>query len=202
MASACPYRLADIVKHYPGAAGCACVSPENIGCKYLNRTSAKGNISVLAVLVASKVETNPWLKASPNVTFVHIRAGDGIVGPNCFHHETDCRSNEYKQRYSRGKAYFDSLDFPPPPYVLLANTKHHTASDIGIPHQEKYMRHVLNYFSALGPTFAKVNGNVDDDFTILATAKRLILTGGGFGKLAAAVAVHQYGPNVTIARKN
>jgi len=81
----CPYRLSDIVKGVKDAGACACVSSnQSVACEYIRNTAKNGDILTLAAIIKSRVELAPWLRATPNVTHVHVRAGDGITGPDWF----------------------------------------------------------------------------------------------------------------------
>lgn len=117
--------------------------------------------------------------------YVHVRAGDGITGPDCFCNPLHCYKNKAGAPYSKSKAFFvKAAENATAPYVIVANTRHHTAHCRGFEHQRKYMQDVLAFFAAKGPSIGRINGDIDSDFVTLASAPKLILCGGGFGKLA------------------
>ena len=192
----CAYRLGDVVKMHSGAVECACEDSSSIGCAYTKATNTKNNLTVLVSIIRKRLRKEPWLHASHSVAYIHVRAGDGIVGPNCFRNTSDCRvSASTGKQYARGKAYFDSLGIPHMPLVVHASTRHHTVDNRGRPHQKHYITDVLTYLSAYGPVVPKINIPVDDTFIELATACHLFITGGGFGQLAHDLTHHFCRPN-------
>lgn len=184
--SAWEYRLNDIIKNYPGARDYACKNPTSLACQYLVKTSAANDYAVLARLVQAKLAEEPWLRLDPSANGIHVRAGDGIIGPDCFFNRSHCLETPCCQ-YGRDKAYFDELDLPNGTYVLYSNTRHGRRKQS---YQRKYLTDVGNYLSQFGPLIYKVNTPIDDTFTEMTTARKLFLTGGSFGKLAKKVQVH------------
>jgi len=178
--SSSEYRLNDIVKNYPGARDYACTNPSSLACQYLTQTSASNDYVQLARLVHAKIVEEPWLGLDPSVIAIHVRAGDGIIGPDCFTNQSQCLHTNCCV-YGRDRAYFDELDLPNGTYVLYSNTKHGNRKE-GM--QRKYLTDVTQYLSQFGPIIHKVNTPIDETFTEMATACSLYITGGGFGKLA------------------
>ena len=86
---------------HPGARKCAC--EHSIGCAYTQATYTKRNLTVLAAIIRSRLRREPWLHASRSVAYIHVRVGDGIVGPNCFRNASDCFVSSTNRPYSRGK---------------------------------------------------------------------------------------------------
>ena len=190
-ATRCPYRLGDIVKQYPGADVCACVHKESVGCMYLAAAPGKNNLTALASILRGRLLKSPWLRASPLVAHIHVRAGDGIIGPDCFHNKSECFVTKAGY-YSRTKAYFDTLTIPRLPLVVHATTRHHTAHFRGIDGQANYLSDVLAYLAQFGPVIPKINAPVDDTFTELSTSCNLMVTGGGFSALARSLAQQHF----------
>ena len=165
---------------------------ERIGCRSLRGNFGFNNLTALATLVSSHLSARPWLVADNRFTYIHVRAGDGLQGPDCFNNVSDCLL-ESDWQYSKSRAYFETHPVRRAKwnnYVIVASTQHFHTADAWRQrrrYQSLYMREVIAYFQRLGPTVAMVNGDPDDDFALLTTAKFLRLTGGGFGRLAKSI---------------
>jgi len=187
----CAYRLGDIVKEVPSALKCACENPESIGCIFTRRWAAhqrevsrQQKIGMLVKILEDKIEKRPWFKSPPNVTCIHVRAGDGLLGPDCFTNQTQClKGRTSGQYYSKSKPFFEALEIPRLPILFYASTTHMTHHRTPYEWQRKYILEVASYMELFGPVIFKVNSEVDETFINLATADVLFTTGGGFGKL-------------------
>lgn len=180
----CRYRLSDIVRGWgSGAEACACAfGPNRLGCRYSRGGYGPNNLTALAALVASHLSGRPWLRADNRFTYIHVRAGDGIRGPDCFHNVSDCRPS-----YGQDLSFFESIPLKRRRklFVIVATTTHVDHPETPPPVvQAQYIESVLKFFRRKGPTIARVNEDPDDDFALLSTAKSIRITGGYFGRLA------------------
>lgn len=182
--SVCPYRLSDIVGHYGNAHLCACERISSLACLYLQNSKQKRDEPVLARLVTERLENRPWLREPREATVVHIRAADGITGLHCFYNESHCRKNSGHQTYGKGKAYFDAQPIGAGPFVIHVTTTHNVNTASHRSWQRQYLTEVIGYFSERGVVVVKADGDPDDAFVSIASACTVILTGGGFGRLA------------------
>jgi len=183
--SVCPYRLSDIVGHYHTARLCnACEKTSALACVYLTESTKPNDLTVLARLIKERLDKQPWLREPRKATVVHIRAANGIVGPNCFHDDAHCRKNRSNQTYGKGKAYFDAQPIGAGPFVIHVTTTHNVYTASQRSWQRQYLTDAIEYFSERGVVVVKADGDPDDAFVSIASACTVILTGGGFGRLA------------------
>lgn len=185
----CAYRLSDIVVGYGNARQCACVHEEALACKYLKITKAKNNVTALAQAVKKSLLDAPWLKMSENVNVIHVRAGDGIVGPNCFYDKRHCFITNGGGQYGADKIIYDNMSLVnSTACVIFFNTKHCTAHYCDPKHQIVYAKHVIAYFEKRCSAVVVIaNSSPDDAFISMATATHFFTTGGRYGKLAATI---------------
>ena len=189
----CRYRLSDVVRGWGrGANECACAfGTDRIGCRYLQGHYGLSNLTALAAIVSTHLSTRPWLVADNRFTYVHVRAGDGIVGPDCFNNVSDCRhlASDDSITYAKTREFFERFPLRKKwnMFVIVATTSHyHTDTDrtAASRYQQSYMSAVIQHFRSIGPTVVRVNSDPDDDFALLSTAKYLRITGGNYGRLA------------------
>ncbi|MBN22879.1 MAG: hypothetical protein CL678_16455 [Bdellovibrionaceae bacterium] len=188
----CPYRLADIFKNYGKAKDCACVNPNSLACFYIKNANKANDIKTLARAVSMVLKRKPWLRVSHNVSVIHVRAGDGILGPNCFTDNRDCFFSPEGDQYSAHKVIFDQMQLNSSKACLIfINTQHCTHHGCRLQDQEKYLFDVVKHLkNRCASVNVKKNNEPDEAFVSMATADNLFLTGGGFGKLARKV--HKY----------
>ena len=182
----CPYRLSDIVKGWGKSRECACVQRNTLACKYLDKTSAHNDFVVLAGLVNATLHDSPWLSTSSRINVIHVRAGDGIVGPHCFTNVKDCFA-PFSEQYGFDKPKFDEMRLSPTAAcVIHTNTRHCTAHGFcNNNYQKQYIMDVVAYLKKrCSSVVVRANDSPDDAFVAMATANNLFLTGGSFGKLA------------------
>jgi hypothetical protein len=188
------YRLGDIVKReYPGEGpdtmGVACSKfPASIGCAYETQTSLKGDIATLVKAVQEREQADV---PAPKAILVHLRVGDGIKGPDCWHKAGDCfayPSGGETYLYALSEAYYTGLVRMP-----LASDGFHIEI-VGAPGHNiskwnrSYLHDAIKYFEAKGyKVILRGVHDPDTDFTYMARAVTFVQGGGGYSGLVAQI---------------
>ena len=202
------YRLGDAVKRRPGAPGCR-TFPGSIACMYTRATALVSDMTALLHIVRQRQQSDMPDEKS---VVIHMRIGDGIQGPDCWHEASDCFHNlepgTGRLLYALPGAYYAEL-LPMLPkakdgygIVLVAATAHnnrggHAQDPTGqIVLKEtlwshKYLREAVNFFEDKGYTVRLREAfDPDVDFTFMAMAHKFVQGGGGFSGLIAQLVAH------------
>eukprot|EP00936_MAST-01D_sp_MAST-1D-sp1_P002991 g2991.t1 len=198
------YRLGDALKRTRDAPGCKDF-PGTIACAYLKSSTKKSDMTVLyGVLKQRKQNDLPDTKS----IVVHMRIGDGIHGPDCWHNANDCFTyfeKSYTLLYALPMQYYAAV-LPRMPkaadgyrVVLVGavghNTRHTPVGVDSTAHTEvvkesawsrAYVRHVVRFFERLGyKVELREDRDPDTDFMYMSMASTFVQGGGGYSGLIA-----------------
>ena len=202
------YRLGDAVKRRPGAPGCR-TFPGSIACAYARSTALKSDMPALLRVVRQRQQ--PDVPGEKSIV-IHMRVGDGVQGPDCWHKASDCFRNFEpgvgRLLYALPGAYYAEL-LPALPratdgydIVLVGAAAHnnrgghaHDPSGQIVLKETGWSRDYLSkaaaFFEAGGYSVRLREAfDPDTDFTFMAMAHMFVQGGGGFSGLVAQLVAH------------
>jgi hypothetical protein len=196
------YRLGDVVKRRPTAPGCARF-PNTIACAYEASQAQASDMSTLLRIVQARKQTDV---PSAQSVVVHVRIGDGIKGPDCWHHSGDCFSN-FGDGDDKGKVFLYALSqqyytallsrIPAGHDIILVGAAGHStrhglfgfgkhAVQKEMRWSDSYVHNAIHFFEKHGfKVRARQGADPDTDFTFMAMARTFVQGGGGYSGLIA-----------------
>lgn len=199
------YRLGDALKRTHDAPGCKDF-PGTVACAYLQATAKISDMAVLFGILSRRRQTD--LPGEKDIV-VHMRIGDGIQGPDCWHNANDCFSwvetRTGKLLYALPKAYYAAV-LPRMPkaaegyrVVLVGavghNTRHAPVGADASGHQNvvketawsrAYVRNMVRFFEYTGyKVELREDHDPDTDFVYMSRASTFVQGGGGYSGLIA-----------------
>lgn len=162
--------------------------PASIGCAYVRRTTVPKNATALMQIVGERLGPRPAFLSRTDLV-VHLRLGDVLDLPYY-------QKRRRGERYVRPPSLYSHVPLPPGVTTVRLVSNATFRAFLGNARSEAYRQDVAARFRARNLTVALHRGvSADADLLFMARACHLLVSGGGFSALAAAI-VRRYGHSV------